>query len=402
MRGPDARASKMSARTLSGYYITALLIIGGLTIISHLAIATVLHQNQGAAAVINMSGRQRMLSQRIAGLAAQYRLGDASARAALLESLDEFTDNETALAARALGDGGGGGSTRQLRAMYRPEFRAEMAAFIADARQVAALPPNAPEGVAPLHALFAESRAPLLDQLNAIVSVHQGESERVLAELELLQFIILVAVMGTLAAEAVMIFQPMIRRIEVFTTEIVRLATIDPLTGLPNRRGFMEGCGRELERARRYGGTLSVLMLDADHFKRINDEYGHAGGDLALQHLAETLLGTLRATDVAGRMGGEEFAVLLPETDIAGARQLAQRIRMNIAAAPLMMGHAPAALTVSVGVAPVPIGKSPGTGPIELALKEADEALYRAKAEGRNRVVMAAAEILDETGIVKI
>jgi diguanylate cyclase (GGDEF)-like protein len=402
MRAPESRGAKMSARTLSGYYITALLIIGGLTIISHLAIATVLHQNQGAAAVINMSGRQRMLSQRIAALAAQYRLGDVSARVALLQSLDEFADNETALAARALGDAGSGGTTRQLRAMYRPEFRAEMAAFIADGREVAALPPNAPAGAAPLRALFAESRTPLLDQLNAIVNVHQSESENVLSELELLQFIILVAVMGTLAAEAVMIFQPMIRRIEVFTSEIVRLATIDPLTGLPNRRGFMEGCGRELERARRYGGTLSVLMLDADHFKRINDAYGHAGGDLALQHLAELLLGTLRATDVAGRMGGEEFAVLLPETDIAGARQLAQRIRMNIAAAPLMIGHAPAALTVSVGVAAVPIGKLPGTGPIERALKEADEALYRAKAEGRNRVVMAAAEILGENGTVKI
>jgi diguanylate cyclase (GGDEF)-like protein len=240
-----------------------------------------------------------------------------------------------------------------------------------------------------LKALFAEARAPLLNQLNAIVTVHQRESEHVLAELEWMQFIILVAVLATLAAEAKMIFQPVIRRIEVFTGEILRLATIDPLTGLPNRRGFFERAEIEINRARRYDRKMSLVMLDADHFKRINDAYGHASGDEALRLLAETLAGTLRASDLAGRLGGEEFAVLLPETDCAGARQLAQRVRMNIAAAPLMIGGVQVALTVSMGVAAVPMDGLPEAA-IEQALREADEAMYRAKAEGRNRVVMAA------------
>jgi diguanylate cyclase (GGDEF)-like protein len=385
---PSPSRGKISARALSAYYVTALLIIGGLTIVSHLAIAVVLHQNLGAAAVINMSGRQRMLSQRIAGLAAEYQLGDITARPALLAALDEFGDNQVILSRQVLNPSGEGDGAGPLRAMYGPGFAAEMAVFIADAKTVAALPPGAPGAAAPLKTLFAEARAPLLNQLNAIVTIHQRESERALAELKLMQFIILLAVMATLSAEAAMIFRPMIRRIEVFTGEIVRLATIDPLTGLPNRRGFFERAEIELDRARRYGRTLTVMMLDADHFKRINDEYGHAGGDAALRHLAETLSATLRASDLAGRLGGEEFAVLLPETDFAGARQLAQRVRMSIATAPLIIGGARIELTVSVGVAAVPTDGPPDAA-IELALRDADEAMYRAKAEGRNRVVMA-------------
>ncbi len=389
MRRAAPSRGKMSTRAISASYVTALLIIGGLTIASHLAIAVVLYQNRGAAAVINMSGRQRMLCQRIAGLAAQYQLGDETARGALRVSVDEFSQNQVVLSAKALAPARHLFGAGPLPAMYGPSFASEMAAFIADARQVAALPSGAPAAAAPLKALFAEARAPLLNQLNAIVTVHQRESEHVLAELEWMQFIILVAVLATLAAEAKMIFQPVIRRIEVFTGEILRLATIDPLTGLPNRRGFFERAEIEINRARRYDRKMSLVMLDADHFKRINDAYGHAGGDEALRLLAETLAGTLRASDLAGRLGGEEFAVLLPETDCAGARQLAQRVRMNIAAAPLMIGGVQVALTVSMGVAAVPMDGLPEAA-IEQALREADEAMYRAKAEGRNRVVMAA------------
>ncbi len=383
----ETRAKPVSSRLLSANYIGALLIIFGLTIVSHLVIALVLHKNQGAAAIINMSGRQRMLSQRIAGLAAEYRLGDAGALADLQASIDEFATNETMLAADARQDNDGGIAAPALRLMYGPAFQAEMAAFIADARQVAAMPPGAPGAAAPLGRLFAQARAPLLNQLNAIVDVHQRENDRVLAELADLQFVIMLAVLLTLAAEALLIFQPMIRRIEIFTDEITRLAAIDPLTGLPNRRGFFDACAVELERARRHGRHLSVLMLDADHFKRINDTHGHAAGDEVLRHLADTLRMTLRASDIAGRMGGEEFAVLLPETDLEGARLLAQRVRKTIAEAEILIGRTKLALTVSLGVAAVAADEPSA---IEHALQLADEAMYQAKAAGRNRVVQAA------------
>jgi diguanylate cyclase (GGDEF)-like protein len=383
-------AQRLAARILPAYYITALTVIGGLTVISHLCVANVLQANHGAAAVMNMSGRQRMLSQRIALLAAEYELGDRSARRPLLASLDEFTDNETLLCAGALEPQHGGPSALELRQIYSPAFQAQSAAFAVNGRLVASLPQGDPKARAPLEMLFAQSRAPLLDQLNEVVTIHQQQTEQVLANLGQMQRAILLAVLLTLAAEAMVIFRPMIRRIMIYTYEIERLTVIDPLTGIFNRRGFMEACEVELARARRHDRPLSLLMLDVDHFKRINDTHGHAGGDMALRHLADTLRAALRVTDIAGRIGGEEFAVLLTETDLAGARQLAQRLRDGIAGAVLEVGAHQIRMTVSIGVAPVRPEGGRADGPIARAMSDADAAMYRAKTAGRNRVMLAA------------
>jgi diguanylate cyclase (GGDEF)-like protein len=129
------------------------------------------------------------------------------------------------------------------------------------------------------------------------------------------------------------------------------------------------------------------LLLDADHFKAVNDKYGHAAGDEALCLVARTLHETLRASDITGRIGGEEFTVFLPETDLDGAAQLADRLREAIAAAKLIFQDQLIRLTVSIGVAPV--GLEAAT-PLDVALQAADEALYRAKQSGRNRVICAA------------
>jgi diguanylate cyclase (GGDEF)-like protein len=378
------RPSSVSPRALSAYYVTALLIIAGLTIASHLIVAYVLYHDRGAAAVINVSGRQRMLSQRIAGLAAEYRLGDPTARAELIAATAAFEANQRILTGAALGNTGTGWAARQLRAIYGPAFTRDVAGFIADARRVAALPPGAPEAAAPLARLFAQARAPLLAQLDLAVTIHQRDAEHVLAELEDLQRGILAMVLVTLAVEALTIFRPMIRRIEAYTREITRLATIDPLTGLANRRGFLDRAAAEIARARRNNRELSLLMIDADHFKQINDTHGHTAGDIALQHLAKRLASTLRAGDTASRFGGEEFAILLPETDIQNAALLAERLRTDIAATAFPVNDAAISLTVSIGVTQM----NP-TAPtaLEEALNQADQAMYSAKTSGRNRVV---------------
>ncbi len=384
-----ARLAKnpVSARLLSSYYVTALLIVAGLTIASHLALTLVLNHNHGAAAIINVSGRQRMLSQRIASLAAEYRLGDATARAPLLTAVDEFQSNENILADTVLASPEQDAADQQLRQIYAASFDQEVKTYIADARIVAGLPPGATAAAPALASLFAEARAPLLDQLEAVVLIHQRTTEAVLDELENLQLGILALVLLTLTAEALTIFRPMIRRIEIFTTEMARLATVDPLTGLSNRRGFTEKCEAELIRARRVRRPASLLLLDADHFKTVNDKYGHAAGDEALCLVARTLHETLRASDITGRIGGEEFTVFLPETDLDGAAQLADRLREAIAAAKLIFQDQLIRLTVSIGVAPV--GLEAAT-PLDVALQAADEALYRAKQSGRNRVICAA------------
>ncbi len=163
-------------------------------------------------------------------------------------------------------------------------------------------------------------------------------------------------------------------------------ARTDALTGCATRRHFMEQANMELARVRRYGGKLSMLMLDLDHFKRVNDSHGHHVGDLTLQKLAQVCHEVLRQGDIAGRLGGEEFGVLLVETDKASAMEAAERLRLAIAAAevPLEDGGC-VRFTASIGVATA----EPGDGNIEAVFKRADHALYEAKNNGRNRVAAA-------------
>ena len=164
--------------------------------------------------------------------------------------------------------------------------------------------------------------------------------------------------------------------------QLLELATTDSLTGLHNRRYFMESASQELERARRYQTPLSLLLLDADHFKSVNDRYGHPVGDQALQALAIIGRRVLREVDLFARIGGEEFAILLPQTDHAAARNVAERLRQAIIDQPIATEDGPLRLTVSLGLA------SLGSAPADLdeLLRRADVALYQAKQNGRNRV----------------
>ncbi len=165
--------------------------------------------------------------------------------------------------------------------------------------------------------------------------------------------------------------------------ELRRMATTDPLTGLWNRRRFLELAEGELSRLRRYARPVSVLMLDIDHFKAINDTHGHAAGDEALCRLAELCRSELRETDHLGRLGGEEFAVVLPETSLAEAVEVAERLRQRLGDMPVPLGDATLRMTVSIGVAACRDGDTS----IDRALGRADRALYAAKGGGRNRVV---------------
>ncbi|WP_285259864.1 GGDEF domain-containing protein [Halopseudomonas bauzanensis] len=161
-----------------------------------------------------------------------------------------------------------------------------------------------------------------------------------------------------------------------------RLATTDPLTGLANRRALLQGMEWELRRA---GPDLpggALLILDLDHFKSINDTYGHAAGDKVLVHLAHLMRSILRQNDIAGRLGGEEFAVLLPDAGRERALAIAERLRLAVEGSTIEYEGNTIAVTASIGLAPL-------AGEVDEIFVLADEALYRAKNEGRNRTVYA-------------
>ncbi len=172
-----------------------------------------------------------------------------------------------------------------------------------------------------------------------------------------------------------------------FVAELQNASRYDALTGLLNRRAFEEALDAEVQRSRRLGEPFSVLMLDADHFKDINDREGHAAGDRALQHLGTLLAAHMRDIDRVGRYGGEEFVVLLPGTGRHDAQVTAERLREKVAGLPPRWQDRALPLTVSIGVSE---WRAEGDD-VAALLARADAALYRAKESGRNRVAVAVA-----------
>lgn len=166
-------------------------------------------------------------------------------------------------------------------------------------------------------------------------------------------------------------------------TQLIRMATTDALTGISNRKNFFDIGEREFKLAARYEKPISVLMIDIDYFKQFNDAFGHDLGDQVLTRLGSVLVDTLRDTDIFGRIGGEEFAAVLPETDLNGALEVAERLRTNVESNKLEHEGETLTITVSVGVSQF----SSKDGTLPATLKRADVAMYEAKHAGRNRVI---------------
>jgi diguanylate cyclase (GGDEF)-like protein len=165
-------------------------------------------------------------------------------------------------------------------------------------------------------------------------------------------------------------------------SEVQKLAITDALTGLYNRRGLFELGQREVERSRRYKRPLVAIMMDVDHFKFINDYYGHAVGDQVLVAVAKRCSDNLRRIDILGRLGGDEFTFLLPETDMFTASHVAERVRQTVSERPVVTEETPISVSVSLGVARA----TSATPDLEVLISRADAAMYVAKREGRNRV----------------
>lgn len=178
----------------------------------------------------------------------------------------------------------------------------------------------------------------------------------------------------------------LVRRLEVQTELLAKLAAYDELTGAYNRRSMFHHLEAELGRSQRYGRCLSVLMLDVDHFKRVNDEHGHRAGDQVLAWFAQLLAGQLRSMDFVCRYGGEEFCVLLPETPAAGALIVAERLRAAVERSPFTNAELSLSVTASIGVA---TWDPTAARDVPDLLLRADNALLEAKRAGRNQVRVA-------------
>ncbi|MDH4134669.1 MAG: GGDEF domain-containing protein, partial [Gammaproteobacteria bacterium] len=195
-----------------------------------------------------------------------------------------------------------------------------------------------------------------------------------------LSFEIALRIGATLAVTIVFanIFLAMIARLN---SRVGNLAIIDPLTGAYNRRFLESSIQRPVELKKRYGTPMSVLLIDVDHFKQINDGFGHAAGDTVLRDIADRLRSSLRTIDYLFRVGGEEFLVLLPESRLDGAQHVAEKLRSAIAAQP-MIGNRQ--VTISIGA-----GELEADEESRDLFKRCDDALYQAKSQGRNQVCVS-------------
>ena len=217
-------------------------------------------------------------------------------------------------------------------------------------------------------------KQPDLDELT-------NDAERSLVELNS-QYAVVVRQLEQLISEK----EALAEELRVANERLARLAATDGLTGLPNKRAFMEAFERDLARAKRQGTPLSLVVVDVDHFKKFNDSYGHQTGDEVLKVVGGLMRQLVRAGDVPGRYGGEEFVLLLPATDTSGALTVAERFRRTLEATAVPSEHGPLRVTASLGVATSIAGS---VNPTEL-FAQADAALYEAKRAGRNRVMAAA------------
>jgi diguanylate cyclase (GGDEF)-like protein len=195
--------------------------------------------------------------------------------------------------------------------------------------------------------------------------------------LRVAMFVAVLAIVGVVTVVIVVLREQVLALVRRLRT----LASHDSLTGALNRGAFEQRLDAELARSRRTGAPLSLVVFDVDHFKAINDSFGHAAGDAALRGIGDAVVEAMRRSDVFGRLGGEEFALILPDTDVAGAAVVADKLR-HLLAAPIIVGRA---LTVSFGVAQAGNGKRQAAA----LLSDADRALYAAKRAGRDRVVRA-------------
>ncbi len=382
--------SNISLRALTIKYIFALSLIGGLLILSYGLTNMLIDNSQDDASMINLSGRQRMFSQRVALLSVQLvNENNPTAREKIRARLLRNVADMESISRELMQEQGG----REVLPSQK-FVESHLKGFYSETRALANEPDEKLTYQNPhLRYVVNVAVGDLLISLNSIVREHQLLNEDKMRLLQMAQTATLISGLFVLLLIAIFVFRPMMceiieekTKLEELNEQLNRLSAIDGLTGIPNRRNFDEYYSREWKRALRERSSLAVIMCDIDHFKIYNDTYGHLAGDDCLKEVAVTISETLkRPADLVARYGGEEFVVVLPETDLGGALAIAEKIRLEIISKNIehidskVSDH----VTLSLGAASiVPREDQPPSTLVDCA----DKALYQAKNGGRNQV----------------
>jgi len=380
----NGAAQEVSARILTFRYVIALAILAMIAVASHVSFTRVLRENGGSTYLNVVSGQQQTLVQLIARYASQYADGNMDAHEKLVHATDQLAADHQELIGHMNAAKLPEAVIAALRSVYLGDtnLKAGIESYVASARRVAAARPDTPAIRQDLALVIADADGAVYEGLRRIVNIYDTYAIEQLRRLERMQNSMLTMVFLTLAMEAGIIFNPMVRRIVRYTSDLLKLASTDPLTGLLNRRSFLDSAFAEVRRARRDGAPSCLMSIDADHFKRVNDTQGHQAGDQVLKAMATTLAARIRKNDVLARVGGEEFAILLPHLTLEHALQMAERLRGDIARLRTPTAAGFVSFTISIGVTQVRDDETE----LAPALNRADKALYAAKSAGRDQV----------------
>jgi diguanylate cyclase (GGDEF)-like protein len=385
------QSSRIAKKTIWRIYVIAISILVATVSSSHILADWIVTQQEQYASIINISGRQRMLSQRINGLIAEsFRQTDEAERKNRIvmvdESIDLMAQSHTILTGRGNQDVSSVMSPSVSAIYFDGDIMLDqkVTAYIAKARELRDLAANGQQADGKDLGEFASlGFGDLLVDLNRAVSAYQNDAEAKLDSLRNLNVGLWCFTLLVILLELVLIFRPLARRLDEAQRELEDIAHTDPLTGCWNRRALLQSGELMWSMAKRHNHPLSVVICDIDKFKAINDTYGHGVGDAALRIFVQICLNALRAHDILGRFGGEEFVLILPETGEEGARNAAERIRKTIEAEIIDAEGSSFSMTSSFGTATL----NDADQTLQSLIDRADSALYNAKKTGRNKVV---------------
>ncbi|NCC21531.1 MAG: GGDEF domain-containing protein [Alphaproteobacteria bacterium] len=356
-------------RFLTIGYVAALTIIAAMSICIHVFLDQVIAEQNNSSAVV--AARQAKLSQRIALHASDY-IADPTTilRQQIEDEIDLMGYSHAGLLSGSSSLNLPPDKPADIQKIYEDlPYRLDyhVRTFLDEARAFLEVPPGQlKESNAHYQYIVGASQGPLSAALDAAVTAYENDSVEKIAHLQSYQRMALFVIFATLVAEAFLIFMPLVRRVEEYASKLEMLASTDPLTGIDNYRSFMQKGLKEIRRSVRLSKPLCVCVLDLDFFKDINDKYGHGVGDTVLREFSITVQKCLRVEDEVGRVGGEEFGLLLPHTRLSDAQTVAERIRRIIEITPIRIQDEKDIGAMQLNAYPqdVVFNVSAGTGPI--------------------------------------
>ena len=373
-------------------YVISLTIIAFLSIFVHFTLDKIIVEQSFSANLINVSGQQRMLSQRIVLYTNEYiAKGITADKKKALSALNKMHSNHNYL----LKEYSAGLKQNQISPLSEPMYALyfsephnidrKITEFSLLIQQLLDSPIALADAQSNLESLtlLPLTKDQILNSFNVAVKQYEIESNQKIQELRTAQRLILIIIILTVIIEGLFVITPLSIKSYRYSKNLHEEANQDYLTNLLNRRSFAVLAKQSVAMSKRYHSDLSVISFDIDLFKSINDQYGHNLGDKVIQSVASTIQKNCRDSDSVFRFGGEEFLILLPRTSATEAIKLAEKIRNSIANSPTFSDKLIIEITASAGVSQLNSQEKN----IESALKRADDALYQAKEQGRNRVI---------------